>query len=68
MLQSAEAQREYAAAASAIGLDEEVLVSDARGDLTPAQMVQQKLMTLLWGDPTAVPVVGDVDDIRRARA
>jgi hypothetical protein len=68
MLQSAESQREYAAAASAVGLDEEVLVSDVRGELTPAQMVQQKLMALLWGDPMAVPVVGEVDDIRRARA
>jgi hypothetical protein len=30
--------------------DEENLVSDARGELTPSQVVEQKLMTRLWGD------------------
>jgi hypothetical protein len=33
---------------------DEILVSDARGDMSPAQMVEQKLMALLWGRPGTV--------------
>jgi len=34
--------------------EEEILVSDVRGELSPAQMVDQKLMALLWGDTGGV--------------
>jgi len=46
---------------------EDVLVSDARGDLTPAQMVEQKLRALLWGRTSIVPTTTRADDIRRLR-
>ncbi len=69
MLPSTEGPAEFGRAGStALGTDGEVLVSDVRGELTPAQVVQQKLMTLLWGDATTVPAAGAVDDIRRVRA
>jgi hypothetical protein len=68
MRPSLEGEKEHAAAGTATaGLDEEVLVSDARGELTPAQMVEQKLMALLWGDPVDLPIASEVEDIRRAR-
>ncbi|HEV3258280.1 MAG TPA: hypothetical protein VG013_15480 [Gemmataceae bacterium] len=54
-----------AGATTIAGDAEDVLVSDARGDLTPAQMVEQKLMALLWGRPSAVRATGGVEDVRR---
>jgi hypothetical protein len=41
---------------TAAGEPEETLVQDVRADLTPAQMVEHKLMALLKGsDPSAFP-------------
>jgi len=53
-------------ATSRVAEAEDVLVSDARGDLTPAQMVERKLMALLWGRPSAVPTHAGPEDVRRA--
>lgn len=33
----------------------ETLVADARGDLSPAEMVEQKLFQLLWGNAAFEP-------------
>jgi len=48
--------------------EEEVLVSDIRGQMSPAQMVDQKLMALLRGSSLGVlprSAEGDTVDLRR---
>jgi hypothetical protein len=53
-------------ATTALVEPEEVLVADPRGSLTPAQMVQQKLLALLRTGPGLfLPAAGRLQDIRR---
>lgn len=44
---------------------DETLVSDARADMTPADMVQEKLRTLLWGRSGSAPAPRLARDFRR---
>jgi hypothetical protein len=46
---------------------EEVLVADPRGDLTPSEMVDQRLRTLLIGSPRSLHSVQREGDLRRMR-
>lgn len=57
--------REVAASNSAES--EEVLVADPRGDLSPSEMVDQKLRTLLIGSPRSLHSVQRPDALRRMR-
>lgn len=55
--------------AGAVGPEsEEVLVSDIRGNMTPAQMVEQKLRALLRGSTLTFSRASDLGDLRRVRA
>ena len=46
---------------------EEVLVSDIRGSMTPAQMVEQKLRALLRGSTLTFSRAGERGEMRRVR-
>ena len=57
MRYEADVEKMKPAGAAVLGADpEEVLVSDVRGEMTPAEMVEQKLFALLWGRSAATSI------------
>jgi len=44
---------------------DETLISDRRGEMTPAEMVQEKLGRLLWGRSASVPPSARLPHSRR---
>ena len=44
---------------------DETIVSDIRGELSPAEVVQEKLRRLLWGRAETAPKEGNRVDFRR---